>query len=126
MKRIVLVISMMMLVALTCPVISSAQDATAKEKYKDLKEKSAVALRFDANKPEEGHGRWFTLVTSKFDPDTGEKRTIETPVKNDHIETELQQLVKQKTDMEKSLAELTKKIESMQALYSDMTALLPK
>ena len=125
MKRFALVVSIVAMVfALACPVM--AQDTTVKDKYKELKDKSVVTLRFEADKPEEGHGRWFTLITNKFDPDTGEKRTIETPVKNDHVEMELQQLIKQKANDEKSLAELTKKIESMQSLADDMAMLLPK
>ena len=125
MKRIALVVSIVAMVfALACSVM--AQDSTVKEKYKELKDKSAVALRFESTKPEEGHGRWFTLITNKYDQDTGEKKTVETPVKTDHVETELQQLIQRKEDTEKSLAELTKKIESMQALYLDMGKLLPK
>lgn len=91
-----------------------------------LNEKSAAALKFEADKPEEGHGRWFTLTTSKYDVDTGAKLTVETPVKNDHIETEIQTLKEQRTSMQEVLNALDKKIAALELLEADMAKLMPK
>ena len=112
-----------MLVLGTC--CAFAQDDSVKMKYDELKAKSAVALNLDEGKPEEGHGRWFNLVTSKFDQDTGEKKTITTAVKNDHVETELGQLKEKRAEAAKALVDMDKQIASMELLHSDMAKLLP-
>ena len=122
MKAILMVIVMVIGIG---ALIANAADDTVKYKYDELKEKSAVALKFEADKPEEGHGRWFTMTTNKFDPDTGEKKTIETPVKNDHVQTEIQNLKEQKTAAQAALVELNKKIAALELLEADMVKLMP-
>ena len=123
MKAILLTIVMVIGIGV---LVVNAQNDTVKYRYDELKEKSAVALKFEADKPEEGHGRWFTLMTSKYDIDTGAKLTVETLVKNDHIQTEIQNLKDQRATAQEALNALDKKITALELLEADMVKLMPK